>query len=62
LNPEETLMVRTERPVGAVSRQVFLSETLDTDRLEARYEPGVLTVSISVTEQAKPRKFEVAAV
>ncbi|AGL20036.1 Hsp20/alpha crystallin family protein [Actinoplanes sp. N902-109] len=51
----------TERPTGPVSRQVFLSDTLDTDRLEARYENGVLTLSIPVTEQAKPRKFEVAA-
>ncbi|MFI5930924.1 Hsp20/alpha crystallin family protein [Actinoplanes sp. NPDC051494] len=54
--------VVAERPVGTVSRQVFLSETLDTDRLEARYENGVLTLAIPVSEQAKPRKFEVAAV
>ncbi|WP_305782558.1 Hsp20/alpha crystallin family protein [Symbioplanes lichenis] len=53
--------VVTERQVGAVSRQIFLSDTLDTDRLEARYENGVLTLSIPVTEQAKPRKIEVAA-
>ncbi|WP_067504019.1 Hsp20/alpha crystallin family protein [Actinoplanes sp. TFC3] len=54
-----TYMV-AERPQGPVSRQVFLSETLDTDRLEARYDNGVLTLSIPVTEQAKPRKFAVA--
>ena len=53
--------VVAERPTGPVSRQVFLSETLDTDRLDARYDNGVLTLSIPVTEQAKPRKFEVAA-
>jgi HSP20 family protein len=53
--------VLTERQVGAVSRQIFLSDTLDTDRLEARYDNGVLTLSIPVTEQAKPRKIEVAA-
>ena len=54
--------VVAERPTGAVSRQVFLSESLDTDRLEARYENGVLNLSIPVTEKAKPRKFEVAGV
>ena len=50
-----------ERPVGSVSRQVFLSDTLDTDRLDARYENGVLTLSIPVREKAEPRKIEVAA-
>ena len=50
-----------ERPMGPVTRQVFLSDSLDTDRLDARYDNGVLTLSIPVTEKAKPRKFEVAA-
>jgi len=50
-----------ERPVGSVGRQVFLSDTLDTDRLDARYENGVLTLSIPVKEKAQPRKIEVAA-
>jgi len=50
-----------ERPMGPISRQVFLSETLDTDRLEARYDNGVLTLSIPVIEAAKPRKVEIAA-
>ena len=50
-----------ERPVGSVSRQVFLSDTLDTDRLDARYENGVLTLSIPVAEKAAPRKIEVSA-
>jgi HSP20 family protein len=48
-----------ERPMGPVTRQVFLSETLDTDRLEAKYDNGVLTLSIPVIEKAKPRKIEV---
>jgi len=51
----------TERPMGTVSRQVFLSDTLDTDRLEARYENGVLTLTIPVLEQAKARKFAISA-
>ncbi len=54
--------VVAERQTGPVSRQIFLSDTLDTDRLEARYENGVLTLSIPVAEQAKPRKIEVASV
>jgi HSP20 family protein len=50
-----------ERPMGTVTRQVFLSDSLDTDRLEARYDNGVLTLTIPVIEAAKPRKFEIAA-
>jgi len=49
----------TERPIGTVSRHVVLAETLDTDRLEARYDNGVLTLSIPVTEAASPRRFEI---
>ena len=49
-----------ERPTGPITRQVFLSNTLDTDRLEARYDNGVLTLSIPVIETAKPRKIEVS--
>ncbi|MGA5304937.1 Hsp20/alpha crystallin family protein [Nucisporomicrobium flavum] len=50
-----------ERPMGTVTRQVFLAETLDTDRLEARHENGVLTLRIPVTERARPRRIEVSA-
>jgi HSP20 family protein len=37
-----------ERPAGPVSRQVFLADSLDTDRLDARYENGVLILRIPV--------------
>ncbi len=55
----ETLVA--ERPYGVFSRQLFLGETLDTDRIEAHYDAGVLTLRIPVAEQAKPRKIEVSA-
>jgi HSP20 family protein len=54
-------LVVGERPMGTFTRQVFLSDTLDTDRLEARYDNGVLTLSIPVIEQAKPRKVEITS-
>ncbi|WP_438309577.1 Hsp20/alpha crystallin family protein [Streptomyces sp. HUAS TT3] len=50
-----------ERPSGSFSRQLFLGETLDTDRIEASYEASVLRLSIPVAEQAKPRKIEIRA-
>jgi HSP20 family protein len=50
-----------ERPRGLFSRQLFLGDTLDTDRIEANYEAGVLSLHIPVAEQAKPRKIEIGA-
>ena len=36
-------------------------ESLDTDRIAASYDQGVLTLRIPVAEQAKPRKVEITA-
>src|SRR5688500_6401085 len=58
---EEVQVVVSERPQGQFSRQLFLGESLDADRVEARYDQGVLTITIPVAEQAKPRKVEVSA-
>src|ERR687890_1687793 len=35
--------VISERPMGTFTRQLFLGDTLDTDKLEATYDNGVLT-------------------
>jgi HSP20 family protein len=51
----------TERPMGAFARQLFLGDALDTERIQAAYENGVLTLRIPVAEQAKPRKVQVSA-
>jgi len=50
-----------ERPLGVFSRQLFLGDTLDADRIEAGYEAGVLTLRIPIAEQAKSRKIEITA-
>ncbi|MEU6682877.1 Hsp20/alpha crystallin family protein [Streptomyces sp. NPDC046832] len=57
---ENTETVVTERPVGTFSRQLFLGETLDVDKIEASYEAGVLKLRIPVAEQAKPRKITIS--
>jgi HSP20 family protein len=49
----------TERFAGQFSRQLFLGEALDSERIQANYEHGVLTVTIPVAEQSKARKVEV---
>jgi HSP20 family protein len=48
-----------ERPSGVFSRQLFLGETLDTERIEAEYTAGVLTLRIPIAERAKPRRIAI---
>jgi HSP20 family protein len=52
-------LIVSERTRGTFTRQLFLGETLDTGAIEANFEHGVLTVTIPVAEQAKPRKVAV---
>ena len=53
-------LIAAERPRGVFSRQLFLGDNLDTDKVNASYTAGVLTVRIPVAEQAKPRKIQIA--
>lgn len=48
-----------ERPTGTFARQLTLGNGLDVEHIEATYADGVLTLSIPVAEQAKPRKVAV---
>jgi HSP20 family protein len=57
---ENVEMQVSERPLGVFSRQLFLGETLDADRIQASYDAGVLTLRIPIAEQAKPRKIAIA--
>jgi HSP20 family protein len=58
---EDQQVLASERPHGSFRRQLFLGEGLDVDRVEATYDNGVLTVTIPVAEQAKPRKVEITS-
>ncbi len=58
---EDLQIVASERPQGNFNRQLFLGEGLDSDQVEASYENGVLSVTIPVAEQAKPRKVEISS-
>ena len=53
--------VVAERPYGVFSRQLFLGDALDAERIEAHYDAGVLTVTIPVVEEARPRRIQVNA-
>jgi HSP20 family protein len=59
--PEGEELLVGERPHGTFSRQLFLGESLDTDRIDASCTDGVLTLRIPIAERAKPRRVEVAA-
>ncbi len=56
---EDVQTVISERPYGTFTRQVFLGENLDSAKIRAEYDSGVLTLSIPVAEHAKPRRIEV---
>ncbi|WP_329353013.1 Hsp20/alpha crystallin family protein [Streptomyces sp. NBC_01261] len=49
----------SERPLGVFSRQVMLADTLETERIQADYDAGVLTLRIPIAERAKPRKISI---
>jgi HSP20 family protein len=53
-------LVAAERPRGVFSRQLVLGDNLDTERIAASYDAGVLTLTIPVAEQAKPRKIAIS--
>jgi HSP20 family protein len=52
-------LILDERPHGRSTRQFFLGENLDAPKLRAEYERGVLTLTIPVAEQSKPRRVQI---
>lgn len=60
LRANDAQLISAERPRGVFSRQLFLGDALDTEKVAASYEQGVLTLRIPVAERAKPRKIAVA--
>jgi HSP20 family protein len=57
---EQAQVTLSERPLGVFSRQLFLGDALDTDRIDATYHNGVLALRIPIAEKAKPRKITIA--
>ncbi len=57
---EQTTKVhRYERSYGAFERSFALPSTVDVERVVAKFEHGVLTVTLPKAEKAKPRSIEV---
>jgi HSP20 family protein len=58
--PEEgSEVLVAERPHGTFRRQLFLGEGLDLERVEARCVDGVLTLTVPVAAEVRPRHIEV---
>ena len=58
---EDDEVLAAERPHGTFTRRVLLGESLDTSRLTADYDRGVLTITVPVAEQAQPRRITLGA-
>ena len=52
-------MLAAECPRGVFSRQLVLGENLDTEKIVASYDSGILRLRIPVAEKAKPRKIPI---
>jgi HSP20 family protein len=51
--------LRQERPFGKFSREILLPALVDPDKVEAKYELGVLRLTLPKHEAARPRKIVV---
>jgi HSP20 family protein len=45
--------------VGEITRQLFLGDNLDTQKMQANVDRGVLILTIPVSETSKPRRIEI---
>ena len=52
--------ITREREAASFLRQLNLGQGIDTERISASYDNGVLSVTIPVSEKAKPRKITVS--
>jgi HSP20 family protein len=58
---EEQNYHRIERRYGAFSRSLRLPQTADAEKVDARFDKGVLTIEVPKREEAKPRRIEIKA-
>jgi HSP20 family protein len=56
---KEENVIRRERRFGSFSRSVSLPSPVDTDKASASFEDGVLTLTLPVAEEAKPKAIKV---
>jgi HSP20 family protein len=59
---EADIQIRRERSVGPFTRSLRLPFEVETDKITARYENGLLHVRLPRREATKPRKIEITTV
>jgi HSP20 family protein len=52
---------RTERYIGKFRRSISLPVRVDSNKVSATYRDGILTVTLSKAEEAKPKQIQVRA-
>jgi HSP20 family protein len=52
---------RIERRYGQFTRTITLPSTADVEKVDAKFDKGVLTIEVPKREEAKPRKITVKA-
>jgi HSP20 family protein len=58
---DDVKWITREREAATFVRQLNLGQGIDTERISASYDNGVLSVTIPVSEKAKPRRIEVTS-
>jgi HSP20 family protein len=53
--------LRVERRYGQFSRSLSLPASADANKIDARFDKGVLTISVPKAEEAKPKKITIKA-
>ena len=53
--------IAQERRTGSYMRQFTLGDGVDTERISATYDHGVLSLMIPLSEKARPRKIELTS-
>ena len=56
---EDEKLITRERVSGSFTRRLYLGDSLDTEKIEADFAEGVLTVRLPLLATAQPRKVEV---
>ncbi len=52
---------RLERRYGAFSRSIALPQSVDTSKVDASFDKGLLTIEVAKVEKAKPKKIAIKA-
>jgi HSP20 family protein len=56
--PDDEVLI-DERPRGEFMRQLYLGDSLDTQRVKAEFTDGVLVLKVPVDESSKPRTVSI---